>query len=371
VKKTAAYGISTLSAGALSAVLWGGALLGSPLAAQPAPAVPAERPRVAALAIAEPIRVDGVLDDAAWQQAEVAGNFIQREPAAGQPAAEPTEIRVAYTHSTLYVAIRAMAADPRDIVGEEMLRDGQLFRDDSVVVLLDTFNDDRNAYFFETNSNGARTDALVTDEGRDFNVQWDGVWEVVAQRNNEGWAAEIAIPFTTLRFDPRAETWGLQVRRLIRHRSQEVYWAPLPREVDLFRISLAGDLTGIRGLEPGLNLRLKPFGVATSADTADPIGPVADTDEDDLKAGLDLKWGLSRTLTLDLTYNTDFAESEVDDQQINLTRFSLFFPEKREFFLENAGIFEFGFNSPGTPLLKPFFSRRLGIGPTGTVVPID
>lgn len=249
-----------------------------------APAAPASRPRVAALAIQEPIRVDGVLDEIAWQQAEVAGDFVQREPSPGQPASERTEIRVAYTQSMLYIAIRAFATNPDDIVGEEMQRDGQLFRDDSVVVLLDTFNDDRNAYFFETNPNGARTDGLLTDEGRDFNVQWNAVWDAAAQRNSDGWVAEMAIPFTTLRFDPRVDTWGFQVRRLIRHRSEEVFWAPLPLEANLFRISLAGDLTGIRGPEPGLNLRLKP---------------------------------------------------------------------------------------PGTPLLKPFFSRRLGISPTGTVVPID
>jgi hypothetical protein len=325
-------------------------------------------PSIAALSIDQPIKVDGLLDDEAWQRADAADNFIQREPNPGNPATEATEIRAAYTHSALYIGIRALAADPNLIVGEEMQYDGALYRDDSVLVLLDTFNDDRNSYFFEVNPNGAFTDALVTDEGRDFNVQWDAVWRAVARRTAEGWSAEMEIPFSTLRFDPRQDTWGLNVRRLIRHKNEEVFWAPVPLEANLFRISLAGDLTGIRGPEPGLNLRIKPFAVGSAAEFQTAQGTVSDEDGD---LGLDMKWGITRSMTLDLTYNTDFAEAEVDDLRINLTRFSLFFPEKRDFFLENAGIFEFGFNPPGTPYLKPFFSRRLGISPIGTAVPID
>jgi hypothetical protein len=329
---------------------------------------PPPRPSVAALAIDEPVQVDGLLDDEPWQRAEAAARFTQHEPNPGQPASDPTEVRVVYTSSTLYIGIRALAADPGLIVGEEMQRDGALFRDDSVLVLLDTFNDDRNAYFFEVNPNGAFTDALITDEGRDFNVQWDAVWRAVARRTPEGWSAEMEIPFATLRFDPGKDTWGLNVRRLIRHRNEEVFWAPVPLEADLFRVSLAGDLTGIHGPEPGLNLRVKPFAIGSASEEQAAGRKVADEDGD---MGLDVKWGLTRTMTLDLTWNTDFAEVEVDDQKINLTRFSLFFPEKRDFFLENAGLFEFGFDSPGTPYLKPFFSRRIGISPFGTIVPID
>jgi len=345
-----------------------GLLLGT-LSSQAQPRAPRPRPSIAALSIAEPIKVDGLLDDEAWQRADIAEDFTQREPNPGRPASEPTEIRVVYTDSTLYVGIRALAADPGEIVGEEMQRDGALYRDDSVLVLLDTFNDDRNAYFFEVNPNGAFTDALVTDEGRDFNVQWDAVWRAVAKRTPQGWSAEMEIPFATLRFDPDKDTWGINMRRLIRHRNEEVFWAPIPLEADLFRISLAGDLTGIRGPKPGLNLRLKPFAVGSASKLQGEGG--GSTSDEDGDLGLDVKWGISRGMTLDLTYNTDFAEAEVDDQQINLTRFSLFFPEKRDFFLENAGLFEFGFNSPGTPYLKPFFSRRIGISPFGTVVPID
>ncbi|HXU31802.1 MAG TPA: DUF5916 domain-containing protein [Thermoanaerobaculia bacterium] len=346
-----------------------------PALAQPPQGMPPQgmaplppRPSLAALAITEPIKMDGLLDDEAWQRADVGGNFTQYQPNPGQPATEKTEVRVVYTPSALYVGIRALTSDPRLVIGNEMQRDGALFRDDSVLVLLDTFNDDRNAFFFEVNPNGAFTDALVTDEGRDFNVQWDAVWRAVAKRTPEGWSAELEIPFATLRFDPAKDTWGLNVRRLIRHKNEEVYWASIPLQANLFRVSLAGDLTGIHGPEPGLNLRIKPFVVGSASQFQTPTGRDSEEDGD---VGLDVKWGLTRTMTLDLTYNTDFAEAEVDDQQVNLTRFSLFFPEKRDFFLENYGLFEFGFGSPGIPYLKPFFSRRIGISPFGTEVPID
>jgi hypothetical protein len=340
------------------------------LAAQP-PASPAAalppRPSVAALRIEQPIQVDGNLDEPAWQEAQAAGDFVQYEPNNGQPASERTEVRVLYTEEVLYIGIRAFTAESDQVVAEEMQRDSQLFRDDSVIILLDTFHDRRNAYWFETNANGARTDALLTDEGRDFNVQWDGIWKSVGRRTSGGWTAELAIPFSTLRFDPNNDTWGFNVRRLIRHKNEEVFWASIPLDADLFRVSLAGNLTGIHGPEPGLNLRLKPFGVGDSTK----INGDDKASDDNKDVGLDVKWGLTRTLTFDLTYNTDFAEVEVDDQVVNLTRFSVFFPEKREFFLENAGIFEFGFNPPGIPFLKPFFSRAIGIGPFGEPVQID
>jgi hypothetical protein len=225
----------------------GALLLGMiPAAAQPtatasAPAPLPPRPHVSALAISTPIHVDGVLDDDAWQQAEPATHFIQREPATGAPATDDTVVKVAYTHSTLYIAIQAFTDRPEDVIADEMQRDSQLFRDDSVIMLLDTFHDHRNAYWFETNANGSRTDALVTDEGHDFNVQWDGIWEVAACRNRQGWTAEIAIPFASLRFDPKLDTWGFNVRRLIRYKREEVYWASMPLEGGPFRISWAGD----------------------------------------------------------------------------------------------------------------------------------
>lgn len=349
-------------------MVWAGGLLlasGGMAAAQEVAPMPADRPSLQAYRTTDTIRVDGNLDDAVWQQAPKGTGFVQFEPDPGAPASEPTEIQVVYDDSTLYIAIQAYDSDPSSIVAEAMQRDSALFQDDSVIVFLDTFDDDRNAYFFETNANGARTDALVTDEGRDFNISWDGVWDSQGRIHAQGWSVEIAIPFTTLRFDPDETTWGLNVRRLIRSRNEEVFWSTIPLDANLFRISLAGDLTGIEGIEPGLNVQVMPFAVAESLD-----GRAGD--DEDFDAGLDVKWAPTKNLAVDLTYNTDFAEAEVDDQVVNLTRFSVFFPEKREFFLENAGIFDFAFPSAlGAPLVKPFFSRRIGIGPGGVEVPID
>jgi hypothetical protein len=339
----------------------------------PAAAAPqAEPPRFEAARAGDgEIHLDGLLREEAWARAAPATAFTQREPRPGEPATEETEIRVLYSGSSLYIGIRARDRDPAGIIAWEMGLDPPLYRDDSLVVLLDTFHDHRNAYFFETNPNGSRTDALVSDDGRDVNFDWDGVWTARAARDPEGWSAEMQIPFSTLRFSPSAADWGVNFRRIIRRKNEELFWSPIPLDADLFRVSLAGHLTGLVLPRPGLNLALKPFGTASDSTFFD---SGFRRSVDDAEAGFDARWGMSRGLGLDLTYNTDFAETEVDDLRINLTRFDLFFPEKREFFLENAGIFEFGF--PGTfqedePLLKPFYSRRLGLTPEGDEVPID
>ncbi len=330
-----------------------------------------------AIPISEPITLDGVLNEPAWARAPVGTDFVQREPDTGQPASQRTEIRVVYTPQTLYIAVNALDTEPDKVIAKEMQRDEPLWRDDAVDILLDTFDDDRNAYLFETNANGARTDALITDEGGNFNLQWDGVWDVGARKTPEGWCAEIAIPFRTLRFDPEVEAWGFNVLRYVRRRAEQSFWAPILLDADVKRVSQYGRLTGIRGVEQGWNLNVLPFVVGTSADTPEPDDP---RNGEDIDIGLDVKKGLGRGLSLDLTFNTDFAETEVDALQVNLTRFSLFFPEKREFFLENAGIFDFGPRDTGiwtpgvgrdAPLLKVFFSRRIGLSPGGEEVPIQ
>lgn len=313
------------------------------------------------------IVLDGFLNEPDWDRVPAAGGFTQREPAAGTPSTERTEVRVAFTPATLYVGIRALDSDPGAITAKEMRNDAPLFQDDAVAILLDTFLDRRNGYMFETNPNGARAEGLISDEGDSVNMEWDGVWQVAARRTEDGWAAEMAIPFSTLRFTPGGGDWGLNVRRMIRHKNEEAYWAPIPLEADIYRFSLAGRLRGLDGISPGLNLRVKPFAVASGRESlaSEQVSTVED-------AGLDLKWGVGRGLSLDLTVNTDFAESEADEQQVNLSRFSLFLPEKREFFLENAGIFDFGPRYPyGPPLFRPFFSRRVGLGPEGEPVPIE
>jgi hypothetical protein len=335
--------------------------------AQPAMAQhPNPVPGVEALAISEPLKVDGVLDEEVWSRAQVASGFTQRERPE-EPATELTEFMVVYTPTTLYIGFRCFDSQPEGIVAKEMEYDGRLFRDDSIIVLIDTFHDHRNAYFMETNPTGAILDALSTDEGRGLNSDWDGVWSVASRITADGWTSEMAIPFATLRFDPALDTWGLNIRRLVARKAEQSYWVQVGRDATIARMSRAGHLTGLRGLEPGLNLRLKPFGIASHTD----FSAAGNTDSDS-DLGMDIKWGISRGVSLDLTYNTDFAEAEADDQQVNLTRFSLFFDEKREFFLENAGIFEVVPPSQlgGTPLLKPFFSRRVGIAPNGLPVPI-
>ncbi len=324
-----------------------------------------------AVAISEPIRLDGVLDEPAWALAKPGTGFVQREPDTGQPASQETEVRVLYTPTVLYIGLELYDREPARVISKEMQRDEPLWRDDAVDIVLDTFDDDRNAYLFETNPNGARTDALITDEGRSFNLQWDGVWDVAARRSERGWSAELAIPFSTLRFDPTAQAWGFNVLRYIRRRAEQAFWAPILLDGDVKRVSLYGRLTGLRDIRPGLNLNVKPFALASASKGAD---PATGRKKNDLAYGLDLKWGVTRGVSLDLTAKTDFAETEVDALQVNLTRFPLFFPEKRYFFLENAGIFDFGpspVTSTDTPLLKVFFSRRIGLGPNGEQVPID
>lgn len=344
-------------------------LAGFFFAYQSAWAVPAGSPRVLqARAVADEITLDGFLNDPAWQGNAPASGFTQREPAAGTPSTERTEVRVAYTPTTLYIGIRALDSEPSAITAKEMRNDAELWQDDAVAVLLDTFLDRRNGYLFETNPNGARTEGLINDEGDSVNLEWDGVWQVKARRSEDGWAAEMAIPFSTLRFAPGGGEWGLNVRRMIRRKNEEAYWSPIPLEADIYRFSLAGRLTGMDGISPGLNLRVKPFAVASGSENLREGSAVRTGDE----IGMDVKWGVGRGLALDLTVNTDFAESEADEQQVNLSRFSLFQPEKREFFLENAGIFEFGPRFPfGTTLFRPFFSRRIGLGPEGEPVPIE
>ena len=353
-------------------------LLHSPAAAQTSTS---PRPTIEALRIDAPIRLDGVLDEAAWERAPVGSSFTAREPEDDRPAAQQTEFSVVYTENVLYFGIRAHDPEPDAIVAKELQRDSDHGRnDDSLAIVLDTFHDQRNSVTFEVNPLGARTDSLVTDEGKDQNIEWNGVWNATARRTTEGWQAEVAIPFATLRFDPAQSVWGLNVRRVVRRTNEESNWAPIGREIGpravsrmyaAHWVSLAGDLTGISGVKPGRRLDVKPFVLASAAE--EPRNEASGT-IDDIDGGIDLKWGLTKSLTLDLTYNTDFAQVEVDQQQVNLTRFSLFFPEKREFFLENAGIFEFGPPSPGggnrPPLMKTFFSRRIGLD-RGEEVPID
>ena len=323
-----------------------------------------------AVKISEEIMIDGKFDEPAWKSAPVASNFIQNEPAEGRPASEETEVRVLYDQDNLYLAFYARDSEVDRVIINELRKDFTFDAGDSVIIALDTFHDERNAYQFATNAAGAKWDAQMANEGREINANWDGIWYVNARIVDDGWIAEIAIPFKTLKFPRTAvQTWGINFQRNLRRRNEDSFWAPVPRIYGIQRVSLAGTLEGLEGIEPGSNIRIKPYAVTSMARNARTTG--ADYDGD---AGFDVKYGLTSGLTWDFTYNTDFAQVEADEQQINLTRYSLFFPEKRDFFLENSGIFQFGSSVGGGGRqgsdMTLFHSRRIGLSDDSDAIPI-
>ena len=334
------------------------------------------------------VRVDGRLDEPVWQTATPASGFRQREPQEGAAASEATDVRVLYDENTLYIGIVAHDREPDAVISRLLQRDqvmsvdffgAPIFAgDDAVAILLDTFHDHRNAFVFATNPNGAEFDALITDEGREFNRDWRGVWRVAAVRTSDGWSAEFAIPFRTLRYPAGDTPWGFNVARVIRRKNEETLWQSWKRDGSGFaRVSNAGTITGLTGLpREGINLEVKPYSLGAGDQTALTTGSAGGAGGGARPTvsgasgafGVDLKTELRPGLVLDGTLNTDFAQVEVDDQQVNLTRFSLFYPEKRDFFLENAGIFQFG----ATAAMEPppfllFFSRRIGLSDSGAV----
>jgi hypothetical protein len=344
-----------------------------------APAQPSrERPSIQATRIDEAPRIDGTLDEAVWQLAPAIDQFTQQEPAEGQPASDRTEVRILYDSAHLYVGVRAFASEP--IVATEMRRDAdRLFDEDNFQIILDTFHDSRNGYMFLTTPLGAKLEQQIFDEGEgggrgttaNVNRNWDGVWDAAAQITPDGWTAEIMIPVSTVRFVPGQAVWGVNFMRHVRRRNELVYWAPIPKAYTLTRVSLAGELTGLHGLSRGLDLKLKPFVLAGVHRNAS--APFTTTTRWPRDIGLDARYGVTAGLNLDITVNTDFAQVEVDEQQVNLTRFGLFFPEKRDFFLENSNLFTMGTGSAftSTPVQTDlFFSRRIGLSDDGQPIPI-
>jgi len=334
------------------------------------PLVPRE---VVATLVNEMPLLDGRLDEALWQKAGLADGFIQREPREGEAAEQPTEVRIAYTERHLLIGARMRDSDPSRIVATEYRRDGLLDADDSFEVFLDTFHDRRNAFYFATNPAGAQRDGLVRNEGATLTWEWDGVWDVACNRDAQGWTAEMVIPFSTLRFRPDSEEgWGLNFGRLVARTREESYWAPITLDMGYFgkwRVSAFGALEGITEAVPGGRLKLKPYILGGAEHDLDDEPNDVDFERN---VGIDAKVALGSTLVADLTVNTDFAQAESDQEQVNLTRFALFFPEKREFFLENAGLFQIGEQiqpmEPATTLL--FFSRRIGLYDDEEPVPI-
>lgn len=339
-----------------------------------------ERPSVDATRTTERVKVDGVLDEAAWANAPVIDRFIQWEPLSGQPASDRTEVRVLYDTGHLYIGVHAFAS--LDVIATEMRRDAdRLFDEDNFQVILDTFHDSRNGYMFVTTPLGAKLEQQIFDEGEgggrggtaNINRNWDGVWDAAAKITHDGWTAEIEIPFSTVRFMPSdTQTWGMNFQRNIRRKNEQVMWSPLPKAYTLTRVSRAGELRGLTGISRGLDLRLKPFFVGGGHHVETSATSKATDGIHDV--GLDARYGLTSGLNLDVTVNTDFAQVEVDEQQVNLSRFGLFYPEKRDFFLENSNFFTMGTGQAFTSTQVQtdlFFSRRIGLSDAGTPIPIQ
>ncbi len=319
-------------------------------------------PRLHAVRVAQPPLVDGRLDDAAWRDAPVAKGLGQYNPNVDQPMTEKTEFRVVYDDINLYVGVWCYDSEPERITARVMSRDGTLSADDHVVVIIDPFHDRRNGYYFQVNPNAARRDSLISDNNN-LNDNWDGIWAAATSIDQDGWKAEISIPFKTLSFNPRSEVWGFNLVRGIRRRSELGRWASPRPEIRDYNVAEAGEIYGIEGIHQGVGLQISPYVLNRYTDDR-----VDRSDDVDFDGGGDVRYRITPNLTTTLSFNTDFAETEVDTRQVNLTRFPLFFPEKRAFFLEDSGIFEFGgLNSE----LLPFFSRRIGLSDGGEVVPIN
>jgi hypothetical protein len=330
------------------------------------------RPVARATQLVTPPVIDGhVIGDAAWQGVTPIDEFWQIQPLAGRPASQRTEVFVGFTDRALYIGVIAYDDNPSAIISTDSRRDSSLDDTDSFRVLIDGLRDRQNGYVFGTNPAGIEFDGQVAREGQGqsitggeggFNLNWDTSWTVRSAITDIGWSAEMEIPFTSLRFGTAEEqTWGFNFERRIRRNNEIAFWAPMSQDRTLYRVSEAGSIEGIR-VPRQRNLQLTPYVLSRSRRGLALSGP-----ESDEEFGFDLKYSITPSLTLDVTVNTDFAQVEVDEQQVNLDRFSLFFPEKRAFFLENSGQFTVG----NPQEVELFFSRRIGIAPGGVPTPID
>ncbi len=339
----------------------------SRLSAEPGKTEPSGRD-AQAVAVAHAPKLDGTLDDPLWQSALPITDFRQREPHEGQPATEKTEVRVVYTRRAVYFGIHCYDSEPSRVIATELRRDVSQDLDDHFEILIDSNHNRRGGYVFQVNPLGTQMDGLIVEEqgsgsGSDFDPGWDGVWTSGAQITADGWTATIEIPFTTLNFTHSTEVlWGINFKRFLRRKNEEDLWRAYRRTFGITKVSEAGDLRGIKDIGSGRLFIVKPYALArydkqTGQDAKFP-----------LTGGVDLKYGLNSNLLLNVTGNTDFADTEVDLQPFNITPFKIFIPEKRQFFLENAGVFNFALGDQD----QLFFSRQIGIDPiTGNQVPIN
>ena len=330
-------------------------------------AVRADSIQLKAIRVATVVQLDGHLREAFWAIADSITEFRQREPDEGAPSTERTVVKFARDQAALYVGIRAYDSDVHGLRATQLRRDADLEVDDYVMLLIDSFHDRRSGFAFRTNPNGAMWDAQFIGVD-DVDENWNGIWDVAVARDSSGWSAVFRIPFRTLRFRAGGDrVFGFNVQRFIRRKNEVALWRGWGRTEGIYRLIYEGELGGFNDLRRGRDLEVKPYvlGRATATDH-DALGNALRSGEADAKAGVDAKLAISPTVTADLTVNTDFAQVEVDEQVINLTRLPTFFPEKRDFFLESSSIFDFA-----TPTrVQPFYSRRIGLGDSGQVVPM-
>ena len=329
---------------------------------------PSDVPRTMAavrLSATQSISLDGAVDEPVWSTAIPATGFVQRDPVEGVAPTERTEVFVLYDDDYLYIGAILYDSDPSGIKAFQKQRDAGLGTDDRFMWVLDTFRDLRTGYFFEINPAGLMGDGLMGAGGFfGVNKSWDGIWEARVKRRPDGWSAEIRIPFRTLNFDPNRDTWGINFQRTVRRKNEEIVWSGYRRNQLLTRPVHAGTLTGLHGMSQGMGLEVKPYvtaGYQFNATTDPAVKPT----EYPADAGFDLGYNITPSLRAALTINTDFAEVEVDRRRVNLTRFSLRFPERRDFFLEGSGVFSFA-SSNG---VEPYFSRNIGLA-NGEPIPI-
>jgi hypothetical protein len=309
------------------------------------------------------IQIDGILSEPEWQSTKDAIGLTQVEPRQGEPPTEATKAWIAFSTDALYIAVRCEDHNPKQIVAKEMRRDADIWDNDNIEIVLDTYHDHRNAYFFSTNAAGALVDGRIT-ENQMAALEWDGIWNVRTQVDESGWTAEFEIPFKTIGFNPRISEWGFNLSRFLARGRETSRWASPSLDTRIFQVVKAGNIVGIENPSQGVGLDIKPYGIGGfSRDIARQDQVQAEFD-----GGGDIFYRITANLVSSTTINTDFAETEADTRQVNLTRFQLFYPEKRSFFLEDAGIFEFAkVDSQGPPDLNrggdllPFFSRRIGL----------
>ena len=313
----------------------------------------------------EEINLDGKLDEPFWNNITGIKDFLMQEPIEGGEPTENTVIKIAYDQNYLYIGAILYDSNPDGIKSFKMRKDSPLNTDDRFMWILDTYLDGRNAYFFEINPKGLMGDGLLTiGQGLSLNKNWDGIWRPWTFIGDFGWSTEIRIPFHTLNFDPKISTWGVNFQRTVRRKNEEILWSGHKRNQGLFRPQNAGRLTGLNDISQGLGLEIVGYG-KTEASKVEKDSGVGYNKDANIDGGIDINYNLTPGLKASLTLNTDFAETEVDDRQINLTRFAIRFPEKRDFFLEGANIYQFAPRSG----VYPYFSRKIGLQ-SGSPIPV-